>query len=75
MDINGNIAGPLIRKARRTQKLTQNALAERMKEAGFPITHRTISAIECGRRCVWSHELAAFARALSVSPVALLQDL
>lgn len=61
-----------IAQLRTRSGLTLRQLANRMKSAGRPVSHTTISQIEAGSRRVTADELVAFAAALEVSPTTLL---
>lgn len=61
-----------LKLARRQAGLTQEALAERIKELGGGLHATAITRIERGDRAVTLDELALIARALTVSPLYLM---
>jgi len=72
MNTSKNISGPNIRKARLEKGLTQEELAKLMRGQGVAMSRKSISNIECGRRCVWDNELTAIIKCLNVSANMLL---
>jgi transcriptional regulator with XRE-family HTH domain len=66
-----NIVGPVIRKLRNEQELTQEMLAARCEVLGMELSRATLSKIEARLRCVTDAELVVIADALKVS----VQDL
>lgn len=61
-----NIVGPVIRKLRYQQGLTQEMLAARCAVCGLDISRGTLSKIEAQLRCVTDAELVVLAKALRV---------
>lgn len=71
-----NISGPQIAAARERHRppMTQLELSKRVQSAGVPLDRAAIAKIENGLRGVLDYELAALARALSISVSALLRS-
>ena len=67
-----NISGERIREARLKRRISQTALATRMKSEDATIERESISRIEAGTRFVADYELQAFAKILQVSVLWLL---
>ena len=67
-----NISGERIREARLKRRISQTALATRMKSEDVTIERESISRIEAGTRFVADYELQAFAKILHVSVLWLL---
>lgn len=67
-----NISGERIREARLKRRISQTALATRMKSEDVTIERESISRIEAGTRFVADYELQAFAKILQVSVLWLL---
>jgi transcriptional regulator with XRE-family HTH domain len=63
-----------IAQVRKEQGLTLRDVADRLKQAGWPMAHNTVSEIERGARRVDVDDLVALAEALGVSTAALLGD-
>lgn len=61
-----------IREARKQQGLSQEALAERIKELGGKLSATAVVRLESGGRAVTVDDLVLIARALEVSPLYLL---
>lgn len=61
--------GQLLRESRKTAKLTQSQVAERVG-----LTRTSITNIERGSQHISLHQLFLLASAVGVSPVALLPD-
>lgn len=68
----GNTVADNVLRFRKGQGLTLRQLADRMAEAGRPITHTAVSDIEKRARRVDADDLVALAVVLGVSPSALL---
>ena len=71
-----NIVGPRVREARLNHQppLTQDELAEKLKELGLEIDRVGVSKIETGLRQVHDREVVQLARALEVSVGWLLKE-
>jgi transcriptional regulator with XRE-family HTH domain len=71
----GELVRRSLKSARSQQGLTQEQLAERASEAGYPLTKDRLSELETGRskRGPTVDELVALAYALNLSPNRLLQ--
>ncbi len=67
-----NVSGTFVRKVRYQKKLSQAALARKCQLQGWDISRDIIAKIELGIRWVSDSELLNLARALEVSPLALL---
>jgi len=67
-----NICGERVRKARESQKLSQEELAAKIQLNGHLLTQKAISRIETGLRVVPDHEIPLLANALKVDPLWLL---
>ena len=67
-----NISGTRIREARKSQKLTQEALAAKLQTSGVNLERDSLSRIEKGVRIVTDYELLVFAKILKVSPLWLI---
>jgi len=61
-----NIIGPVVRRIRYGQGLTQAMLSARCTHAGWDIGENTISKIEAQLRCVKDSEMVYLAKALKV---------
>lgn len=61
-----NIAGPLIRKLRSKEGITQDMLAARCNILGLNISRSTIAKIEMQIRCCTDQELVVLAQALKI---------
>lgn len=64
----GKAAASLVRKERRFREWTLDALAERLQEAGRPLTAAALSQIEAGRRRIDVDDIAAFAKVFGMQP-------
>lgn len=62
-----------IREVRVAHNLTQEELAERIRELGVEITSAGLSNIETGRKRASDRLLHAWARALGISPLDVWQ--
>lgn len=67
-----NIIGPVVRRLRKEQHLTQKALATKLQLSGFDVTELTILRIENGTRFVPDYEVKALAEIFNVSYETLL---
>jgi hypothetical protein len=61
-----NAAGPLIRKCRCQQNLTQDALATKLQLAGLDLDRAALAKIEARIRSLYDFELMVIARVLRV---------
>ncbi len=66
-----NIVGPVVRKLRYQQEMTQEMLAARCGVLGLDLSRGTLSKIEAQLRCVTDAELEILAGALRVEIAAL----
>ena len=67
-----NISGIQIAKIRKSMKISQRELAERLEEAGLVIDKNAVQRIESGQRFVIDTELQIIARVLNISVSELL---
>ena len=63
-----------IRELRRAYGITLIRLADRIGQQGFPVHPDTLSNVELGRRHASRDLIAAWARALNVSPLDVQQS-
>ncbi len=68
-----NICGKKIREERKKQSLSQTDLAKLLKEQDVIIDQKAMSRIELQQRIVTDFELMAFANALQINMVDLLE--
>lgn len=68
-----NICGNRIREARTRQRLSQTALAARLQIEGVILERDCISKAENNARIITDYEARAFAKALGVSVVWLME--
>ena len=61
-----NIVGPVVRKLRYQQGITQAMLTARCSHAGWDVGDHTVAKIEAQIRCVTDRELLFLAKALRV---------
>ena len=71
---NSNLIGRRLRRLRKAQGLSQEALAAQMQLLGVDINQRLISKIERNERFVKDYELVCFCQVLHVSEQELLAD-
>ena len=69
-----NIIGNRVKELRKSQKLTQKALAEKLQLEGHDFTDLTILRIEQGTRFVPDYEVLALARFFHVSTDDLFKE-
>ena len=69
-----NLVGPVVRKLRDQQGMTQEMLAARCTVMGFEVSRGTLAKIEAELRCVTDKELVILAKALKVGIAELFQD-
>lgn len=67
-----NIIGPMIKKLRKEQGLTQKELAEHLQLQGQEFSDLTILRIEQGKRFVPDYEVVALAEYFNISTDTLL---
>jgi transcriptional regulator with XRE-family HTH domain len=67
-----NAIGPMVKRLRKQQNLTQEDLAGRAAVAGWSITRDAVKRIERGEREINDIELRLLAAALRVPPAVLL---
>ena len=67
-----NIVGPIVRKLREKQRLSQPQLAARLNVLGWDISRETLAKIESQIRWVADFELVKLAEGLEVTPTTLL---
>lgn len=71
---DSNVISKKLRKFRKKNKLSQEALAAQMQLLGVDITQPLISKIERNQRFVKDYELVCFCRILQISEKELLAD-
>ncbi len=69
-----NVCGTNIANYRKTMKISQRALADKLQLVGLDIDKNAIQRIECGKRFVTDIELVFFARIFKVSVDELLKN-
>lgn len=62
-----NISGSKLKELRKSAKLSQQDLAEKLQLEGIDLTSKEISKIETNKRLVQDFELFAFAKIFNVS--------
>ena len=62
-----NISGKKLKELRKSAKLSQQDLAEKLQLEGIDLTSKEISKIETNKRLVQDFELFAFAKIFNVS--------
>ena len=62
-----NISGIKLKELRKSAKLSQQDLAEKLQLEGIDLTSKEISKIETNKRLVQDFELFAFAKIFNVS--------
>lgn len=62
-----NVSGTKLKELRKTFKLSQQDLAEKLQLVGIDLTSKEISKIETNKRLVQDFELFAFAKIFNVS--------
>lgn len=67
-----NISGIKIAAVRKSMRISQRQLAERLEEAGLVIDKNAVQRIESGQRFVIDTELQIIARVLNISVSELL---
>jgi len=65
-DGTNNLSGKKITQIRKSKKLSQRKLAEKMQLLGFDVDHYFIRRVENGERFVTDIDLVIFSRALEV---------
>ncbi len=71
-DGTNNLTGKEIARIRKSKKLSQRKLAEKMQLLGFDVDHYFIRRVENGERFVTDIDLVIFSRALEVSTEEIL---
>lgn len=66
-DGNNNICGKNVAKYRKSMKISQRELADKLQLIGLDIDKNAIQRIECGKRFVTDIEIIAFTKVLDVS--------
>ncbi len=66
-DGTNNLCGKKIAEIRKSQKLSQRKLAEKMQLLGYEVDHYFIRRVENGERFVTDIDLVIFARSLKVT--------
>ncbi len=69
-----NVIGPIIQKLRKSQKMSREALSNKLMMLGIDINSDGIYKIEKGRRIIKDFELSAFSIVLNVPETELLKD-
>ena len=69
-----NVIGPVIQKLRKSQKMSREALSNKLMMLGIDINSDGIYKIEKGRRIIKDFELSAFSIVLNVPETELLKD-
>lgn len=72
--ITSEVIGKRIRDIREKKKISQQLLADKLKELGILISRETLSKIETGNRTVSAVELKAICSVLEVDVDILLED-
>lgn len=72
-DGTNNLTGKEIARIRKSKKLSQRKLAEKMQLLGFDVDHYFIRRVENGERFVTDIDLVIFSRALEVTLSELLR--
>lgn len=62
-----NVSGNKLKELRKSSKMSQRDLAEKLQLEGIDLTSKEISKIEMNKRLVQDFELFAFARIFKVS--------
>lgn len=62
-----NVSGNKLKELRKSSKMSQQDLAEKLQLEGIDLTSKEISKIEMNKRLVQDFELFAFARIFKVS--------
>ena len=62
-------------EVRERQRLTQQDLADLLRDRGVPVDRATVARVETGSRGISVDDLTLFATALGISPIALLVPL
>ena len=68
-----NVCGRNIAELRKSMKLSQKALADKMQLVGIDIDKNAIQRIECGKRFVTDIEIIAFSNVFTVEYEDLLR--
>ena len=73
-DGTNNLTGDKIAEIRKSKKLSQRKLANKMQLLGFDVDHYFIRRVENGERFVTDIDLVIFSRALEIPIEILLSD-
>src|SRR6266511_1650857 len=71
----GVIFARRVKEARKRRDWSQQTLADRLTELGYPMTRVVLTKLEAGKRQATLEDIFAFAVALGVAPVHLLVPL
>lgn len=74
-DGTNNLTGDKIAEIRKSKKLSQRKLANKMQLLGFDVDHYFIRRVENGERFVTDIDLVIFSRALEIPIEILLSDI
>lgn len=69
-----NAIGNKIKECRKSRKMTQKQLAEKVQLYGIDLNKNSLQKIERGDRIIKEYELAVFCEILNVSADELLED-
>ena len=69
-----NICERNVAVLRKSLKISQRALADRLRFEGLDVSKNTIQQVECGARFVTDIELKVFAKVFGVTVDALLEE-
>ena len=69
-----NVAGTIIKKLRKSQKMSRATLSDKLMMLGIDINSDGIYKIEKGTRIIKDFELSAFSIVLNISESELLKD-
>lgn len=72
--ITSEVIGKRIRDIRENKKISQQLIADKLKELGISMSRETLSKIENGNRTVSAVELKAICSVLDVDVETLLED-
>ena len=62
-----NICGKKIAELRKSMKISQRILADKLQLAGLDVDKNAIQRIECGKRFVTDIELVVFSKVFNIS--------
>lgn len=69
-----NVIGPVIQELRKSQKMSREALSNKLMMLGIDINSDGIYKIEKGKRIIKDFELSAFSIVLNIPESELLKD-